>query len=96
MPRHKHCEQCGLDFEPKQAWEKYCSPTCLNDHMKTNPTIPNPYNPTITPGFGWPMPAPMYTPDYYCGLCGQKIPPNEPHIHTFTVTSTGPSSNGNP
>jgi len=94
MPRHKHCDQCGLDFEPKQAWENYCSPTCLNDHTKTNPVTPHQYPPTL-------IPMPPYFPTtggspptiiqyWHCGICGQAVPMNENHTHHITFTTGNP------
>jgi len=61
------------------------------------PTVQPQTPPTTFPsGFGWPLPAPQTGTDYYCGMCGQRIPPYEPHIHTFTFTTGASSSSGNP
>jgi len=92
MTRHKHCEQCGLDFEPKQAWEKYCSNECIADHIKLHPPQPNQIpSATPTPPY-WPTTAvPMQFQSYWnCGICGKAVPMNETHQHQIYFTTGNP------
>ena len=37
LSRHRHCEHCGLDFEPRTAWDKHCSDQCIRDGEMQKP-----------------------------------------------------------
>jgi len=88
MPKHKHCENCGLDFEPKQVWEQYCSQKCVQDYQRLHPPmvpppnqIPLPYVPSVMPT--------QFT-YWNCGICGKAVPMNENHQHSITFTTGNP------